>query len=549
MLSQKQLVIVVGFAAVIGLVAAVLAAEKWLARRPGRAAPAGPLGEVAGREEPPRAPEPPTAGPLEEIYRPDAVTAQDARSRARWVRELAAVAPVRHPNLLRVIRVFDDAADPRALVERFESRTLEEVFREGPLPPETATAYGLQAADALAALDARGVVHGAIAPWDLLVSAEGELKVRSMPRLWMWERGVARQGTPEYSSPERVADRELDGRADVYSLGAVLYEALAGAPPFAGDRPSEVMRRILQERPRPLRELRPEVSKTLDELVLRTLEKDPALRPSAAELANALRVLVPGLDMAPNALVGRRLRKYRVTAYVRRDATGFRYRVRHEESERPFTLTLVGSALREALGDELFARFKDAAKIDHPGLERVVDGFESFLVTETCDWPTLDEAWDRAPWPAERAARLGVEVCEALECLHEQHCLHCGLTPRTIRVSPEGAVKLEDWLLRRAGVRRVLEHDPRELPYLCPDHFQARAVDPDGAGLYALGATLFELLAGARPGANPRPSSISRGVPPALDEIVARALEPDPARRYRLPSVMGSALRAFLARH
>jgi serine/threonine-protein kinase len=159
-----------------------------------------------------------------------------------------------------------------------------------------------EVADALAYAHASGVVHRDVKPDNILLDANSG-------RAMVTDFGIARAardgdtrltatgaaiGTPAYMSPEQCAgDREIDGRSDLYSLGAVAYQMLAGAPPFTGGSTPSIMMRQVVETPVPLHERRPDVPGDLEEIVMRLLEKDPAKRFSSGA------ALIAALDGAP----------------------------------------------------------------------------------------------------------------------------------------------------------------------------------------------------------------------------------------------------------
>ena len=146
-----------------------------------------------------------------------------------------------------------------------------------------------QACSGLAAAHAIGVVHRDIKPSNLMVSARGHLTIvdfgiarlleDNSPRLTAPTQTI---GSPLYMSPEQAMGIDVDGRSDLYSFGCVLYELLAGRPPFVAEIPIAVMRMHLEERPVPIRNVRSDLPRGLPELVDRLLEKDRDARPPDA---------------------------------------------------------------------------------------------------------------------------------------------------------------------------------------------------------------------------------------------------------------------------
>ncbi len=171
--------------------------------------------------------------------------------------------------------------------------------REKQLVLENALRIATEAARALDYAHRQGVIHRDIKPENLLVTAEGDTLVADFgigralgapaAEERLTETGVI-VGTPAYMSPEQSAgDRELDGRSDIYSLGVVLYEMLAGEPPFTGPTSQAIIARRLTETPRPLRLVRETVPDALERAVMKALAKAPADRfQNAAEFAHAL---------------------------------------------------------------------------------------------------------------------------------------------------------------------------------------------------------------------------------------------------------------------
>ena len=241
------------------------------------------------------------------------LTASTNNSRERFLREGRAAARIDHEGVVRILDAGEVQGRAYLVLEFINGRSLGEILdkqdaqdREEPptdrpvgsLPDTGVVALlGAQMARGLAAIHAKGIVHRDIKPDNVLVSQDGRAKIADL--------GLAKQlddpesmrltgsgmvvGTPLYVSPEGIRDpKTISGASDVYSLGATLYHLLGGRPPFEGKTAYDVMRGHLEEKPRPLRELRPTLPIGLARLVEQCLAKNPERRPSPEALADAL---------------------------------------------------------------------------------------------------------------------------------------------------------------------------------------------------------------------------------------------------------------------
>ena len=215
--------------------------------------------------------------------------------RERFLREIHIAAGLSHPNILPLHDSGEAGGVLFYVMPYVDGESLRErIVRERKMSLEGALLIAREVSDALGHAHRQGVVHRDIKPENILLSSGhalvadfGIARALHAARGGTTETGVA-LGTPTYMSPEQIAGNELDGRSDVYSLGCVLYEMLAGLPPFAGP-PEAVMARHLMDPAPPVRTLRPDLPAWVDPVVARALAKVPADRfADAAALAAAL---------------------------------------------------------------------------------------------------------------------------------------------------------------------------------------------------------------------------------------------------------------------
>ena len=275
--------------------------------------------------------------------------ADDARATKRFVREARASAKLTHPNVTRIYDFGRDGGLPYLVMELLGGDTLADRLAGGPLPPAEAARIGAAVADALDVAHRRGIIHRDIKPGNVLLTPAGEVKVMDFGIAAAADEthsttGSGLYGTAAYVSPERAAGQAATPAADIYSLGAVLYELLTGRPPFLGDSPVLVVRAHLHERPRPVRELAPWVPAQLADVCEAALAKDPTHRPSsAAALAIRLRT-APSRPAAP--VPGSEAPTTRLRPDKRRDPTR---RQRPAEPTRGITAAPAGSSIATTL--------------------------------------------------------------------------------------------------------------------------------------------------------------------------------------------------------
>src|SRR4051794_26979730 len=210
--------------------------------------------------------------------------AEDDEFRERFKREAQAAAGLTHPNIVGIFDRSEWEGTPYIAMELVDGRTLKDLVRDrGPLPPGLAVDLTIQVLRALAYAHRRGIVHRDVKPQNVILDEEGQAKVADF--------GIARAGpsemtqtgtivgTVQYISPEQAQGHPVDARSDLYSAGVMLYELLTGRVPFDAESPVSIALKQVSEPPVPPSQLRPGLPPSLEAVVLRALEKDPA-RPS-----------------------------------------------------------------------------------------------------------------------------------------------------------------------------------------------------------------------------------------------------------------------------
>ena len=221
--------------------------------------------------------------------------AGDDGSRVRFRREAVAAAGLAHPHIVTTYDTGRDAEVAYIVMELVEGITLARLLRsEGRLPVAKALDVAAQVADALACAHAHGVIHRDVKPSNILLRADGHVKVadfgiaKAGAGTDLTRTGVV-MGTAKYLSPEQVSGASADAASDIYALGIVVYEMLCGTPPFVGDSDLTTALSRLTATPESLAERRPEVPPSLEAVVLRSLARDPEARfRSAAEMRSSL---------------------------------------------------------------------------------------------------------------------------------------------------------------------------------------------------------------------------------------------------------------------
>ncbi|HEV7517808.1 MAG TPA: serine/threonine-protein kinase, partial [Thermoanaerobaculia bacterium] len=209
---------------------------------------------------------------------------RDPVAKMRFLTEARSASALDHPNLCTILEVGETEEGLLFLaMPLYEGESLEHRMTRGPLALEQALDIATQAARGLAKAHHHGIIHRDVKPANLFLTGDGMVKVLDFGIAKLTgEVGPTRSGsflgTPTYMAPEQTRGGETDAQADVWSVGVVLYEMLAGRPPFIGGTDVAVVHAVLHQEPEPLARLRPEVTPAIERVVSTMLAKDPAER-------------------------------------------------------------------------------------------------------------------------------------------------------------------------------------------------------------------------------------------------------------------------------
>jgi len=230
--------------------------------------------------------------------------AEDPERRARFEQEAQVLAALDHPGIVTVFSVEESEGVHFMTMERVEGQTLDALIPDTGLPENELLDLAAPLADALAAAHERGIVHRDLKPANVMRTPDGRVKVLDfglakrtvsapvpaptsteadteadeIPTQPLTAAGIL-LGTVPYMAPEVVRGQEAGPRADVFAFGALLYEMATGHRPFTGGSPAEALSSLLRDEPRPVTEIRPDLSPSLARFILRCLDKDPEQRP------------------------------------------------------------------------------------------------------------------------------------------------------------------------------------------------------------------------------------------------------------------------------
>ncbi|HEY1377248.1 MAG TPA: serine/threonine-protein kinase [Gemmataceae bacterium] len=519
------------------------------------------------------------------------------QDRARFRIEAEAAARLRHPNVIEVFEVGEHRGLPYYAMELAEGGSLDRHLAGRPQPAPWTAELIRTLARAVEHAHAHDVVHRDLKPanvllaksqapnpksqtgdsssWDLGFGAwdyspkvsDFGLAKRLNTDSTAWTQDGAVLGTAGYMAPEQAAGHAaaVGPAADVYALGAILYECLTGRPPFRAETWNETVEQVLHDEPAPPTRAQPGVPPPLEAVCLKCLEKDPAKRyPTAGALADDLGRFLGGtpvtaVPLAPAERLARLAARdgYRLAGELGRGPRSTVYRATFGPLAQAVAVKVfaAGACTAAEWDDRLRHGAEQWAALAHPQVALVQragwwDG-TPYLALEYVPHGSLADRLTGRPHPVKEALRLVERLAEVVCYLHRQGIVHgnlkpanvlfaAGEIPRVVDLHPTGGLAL--------GPLPAGDQDPAGLAHLVPELARDPAAGPrQHTDVYSLGAILYELLAGRPPfagatagevleqvcGRDPEPPSrFNSAVPPSLDWLCLRCLRKDPWRRF-----------------
>lgn len=524
---------------------------------------------------------------------------QGGSDEARAAREAAALEKVTHPALVRFMVRGRCGDIPFFVMERVRGVTLAERLAQGPLAVASAVALGARLADALAAVHAAGITHRDVKPSNVMLEEGGAglgrlldlgvARASSTPPLTLTGALV---GTPGYVAPEQVrGEGDVGPGADVFALGCLLFECLAGRPAFSADATDALLAKILLETPPPLRELRAEVPQALETLLTTMLAKNASGRPSAADAANALVALSGHLSTEPASNSPRATAegttiagKYRIEERLGQGGMGIIVAARHLELGKRVALKLLSSG-KTSDAPRLLREAKAASRLESEHVARVLDVGRTddgtpYIVMEYLPGNDLARHLSQhGPLAIDVAVGYVLEACEALAEAHALGIVHRDVKPSNLflvsRRDGSRSVKVLDFGISK--LTRSLDEGSSEVSgsltgggtvmgsvaYMSPEQLQDPSHVDARTDIWALGVVLYEFVTGTRPFEGDGPAAIARiagaeprrlrdvrpDAPEALETAIQRCLEKAPGRRFANVTTFARAIAPFAESH
>jgi serine/threonine protein kinase/TolB-like protein len=509
----------------------------------------------------------------------------NALAAERFIREVALVSELDHPCIPKVLESGIAGDLPFFVMTFVEGEPLRKILdRAGPLPVADTVGIARSILEPMGYAHEHGIVHRDIKPDNIVVAAEC---------VHILDFGIARAiadaggerltrtgltvGTPAYLSPEQaLAERTLDQRSDIFSLGCVLYEMLAGAPAFSGPTPQALIARRFASPPRPLREIRPDVPESLARVISKSMAISANDRyATSAELSEALAASVMDVsdDKSDDAS------KPRANELLDRISTMFgdSYRVEEEmkgggmsrlflatdvELNRRVVIKILPPDLTSPMMLNRFRRESEVtARLQHPHILPVIsagvrDGL-AYYIMPFFEGETLRARLEReGQLPLADCEKILSEMSDALTCAHERGVIHRDIKPENILILGGHAVLADFGIASALSTSGGSAADRLTgtgmslgtVGYMAPEQALGEKNVDGRADIYSLAVIGYEMLAGAPPFIGETDQAILVGhltkeaeplenlredTPAAFSAAIRKGMQKDPSSRFQ----------------
>lgn len=517
--------------------------------------------------------------------------------RARLRIEAEAVSRLDHPNIVRILEVGEALGQPFLAMEYIEGARLDHFLNGRTFPAHTAACFIQTLAHAIQHIHDQQILHRDLKPANILLEgvripstaspdSEATLTVQMSdletftPRITdfglakrldsdstAWTQAGVILGTVSYMSPEQAAGnmQDIGVGADIYALGVLLYELLAGRPPFRAETWTATIQLVLHEDPQPPSKWSGDEPGDLDTICLKCLEKAAEQRyTSAAELAADLQRFLTAQPIAAEPLDSneRMLRRsaragYTILREIGRGSCSTVYEARFGPMQQPMALKVFDRNVCSE--SEWNARLQTWSPLwsalRHPQviLPTEAGWWEGtpFLAMEFAPQGSLADALATQRYSVKAALRLVEQLAEVVCYLHRQGITHGNLKPSNILIAADGIPRVADLHPFNGlsfGTVTTDEQSQSGMVYRAPERLDQPTAEPGPfLDIYGLGAILYELLTGKPPFAGttsgelseqirstdpPSPMSLNRKVSPAVDALCMRCLRKTPWQRF-----------------
>ncbi|MCX6900054.1 MAG: protein kinase [Verrucomicrobia bacterium] len=469
--------------------------------------------------------------------------AGDAEFLKRFKREAAAAADLGHPNLMQVYGAGEHQGIHYVATEFAEGDTLgKRLARRGRLEPREALAITFYVVRALLyAWSKAKLAHLNIRPESIFLRKAGDVKLDGLGMAKPAATAASR--LPHYTSPEQAqAAGEIDFRADIYSLGCVLYHMLAGKTPYEGDNAKALLAKRVSEPPPDITKVWPTCPASLGRLLGRMMARQTADRhrnyddliKELLEVREEVKQATRQRTAIPAKSESRTFAGYTLLAKLSQDDSSAVYKAYQPSPKRLVALKVLASRLSK--NSEFVARFKRgtaaAAGLNHPNIVQVYSAGEAdgacYVALEFVEGRTLRQRLERRGQLHPREAlAITFYVAQALEhAWNKAKLAHGGLTPDNIVLTGSGEVKVGDF-----GTAKILEEAqgtaasakaevPGSLYYMSPEQGRGVKELDCRADIYSLGCMLYHILTGKTPYDGDTPAAIAKkhvnDPPPAI---------------------------------